>query len=146
MYQTLNAFIGEEMYGEWTLRAMDYGPGDFGMVNNWCLRLTYESIATPVEDGDLPRTLVSEGNFPNPFNPMTTIKFAVPQAGRVDLSVYDVAGRKVATVLNEVMEAGRQSVTWTGRNDAGQTVSSGTYFYRLTAGTETVVGKMLLMK
>jgi subtilisin-like proprotein convertase family protein len=145
-YQSLDGFIGENMLGTWTLRVMDYGQWDYGTVNNWCLRLTYESVATPVGDDLLPRKLAAEGNFPNPFNPMTTIKFAVPKTGMVDLAVYDVAGRKVATVLREVVEAGHQSVTWTGRDDRGQSVASGTYFYRVTSGGETVTGKMLLMK
>nr|MEE4267027.1 C25 family cysteine peptidase [Candidatus Krumholzibacteria bacterium] len=145
-FESLTAFIGEEMFGEWTLRVMDFGPQDYGTVNNWCLRLTYEAVATAAGDEDLPRTLVAEGNHPNPFNPMTTIKFAVPRDGKVDVSVYDVAGRRVAQVLSEVMTAGRQSVTWTGRDDQGQAVASGTYFYRVNAGGETVVGKMLLMK
>jgi subtilisin-like proprotein convertase family protein len=145
-YESLNAFLGEGMSGTWNLHVADVGFMDFGTINSWCLRFTYEAVATPADGSLLPRTLVSEGNFPNPFNPMTTIKFAVPRAGKVDLTVYDVAGRKVATVLSEVLEAGHQSVTWTGRNDRGQAVASGTYFYRVVAGGETVTGKMLLMK
>ena len=145
-YQSLDAFIGEELNGTWTLHAVDVGHMDYGTVNSWCLKFTYEAVATAAGDSQLPRTLVAEGNFPNPFNPMTNIKFAVPRTGKVNLAVYDLAGHRVATVLNEVLEAGHQEVTWTGRDDRGQTVASGTYFYRVTAGGETVTGKMLLMK
>ena len=145
-FQSLDAFIGDPMNGTWTLRATDYGSMDYGTINSWCLKMTYAALATPADGSDLPRTLVTKGNFPNPFNPMTTIKFAVPKDGKVDLAVYDVAGRKIATVLSEVLTAGNQEVTWTGRNDRGQAVASGTYFYRVSAGDETVTGKMLLMK
>ena len=145
-YESLDAFIGEPMQGEWTLRAMDYGPWDTGSVNSFCLRFTYESSVSAAGEDELPRELVATGNFPNPFNPMTTIKFALPSEGRVDVAVYDVAGRKVATVLSEVLSAGFQEVKWQGKDDTGRTVSSGTYFYRVTAGGRTVTGKMLLMK
>jgi subtilisin-like proprotein convertase family protein len=145
-YQSLDAFIGEPIQGEWTLRAMDFGPMDLGHVNNWCLRFTYESNVADTGEDQLPRYLMADGNYPNPFNPMTTIKFALPAEGKVDVSVYDVAGRKVATVLSDVLSAGNQSVVWKGRDDQGRTVSSGTYFYRVSADGKTVVGKMLLMK
>ncbi len=146
-YESLDAFIGEPMQGEWTLRAMDFGPMDFGHVNSWCLRFTYESnVSAAGDESELPRELAAVGNFPNPFNPMTTIKFALPGEGRVDVAVYDVAGRRVATVLDEVLSAGFQEVTWQGKDDLGRTVSSGTYFYRVTSGGQTVTGKMLLMK
>ena len=145
-YQSLDALIGEEMSGAWTLRVMDYGAYDVGTVNSWCLRITYAGSVSPAGEVLLPARLAAEGNFPNPFNPMTKIRFAVPRDGLVDLTVYDVAGRKVATVLREVLTAGTQEVTWTGRDDRGQVAASGTYFYRVSSGGETVTGKMLLMK
>ncbi len=72
-------------------------------------------------------------NYPNPFNPTTTIGFALPQASRVTLRVYDVTGREVRTILAGELGAGFGSVQWDSRNDAGATLSSGVYLYRIEA-------------
>ena len=93
-----------------------------------------------------PRTFDLKANHPNPFNPRTTISFSLPEAQDVLLKVFSVDGRCVATLVNESRAAGVHEVTWTGRNDAGQTVASGTYFYSIKAGPHTQVHKMTLMK
>ncbi len=86
-------------------------------------------------------------NYPNPFNPSTSIEFTVRERSRVTLNVYDVSGKLVRTLLNEDRPAGEQHrVTWDGRNDAGQSVSSGVYFYRLNANDFTQTKKMVLLK
>ncbi len=96
--------------------------------------------------GDLPKTLVLNGAVPNPFNPQTDIKFSLPRAGHVDLNLYDVSGRLVRSLLNDNMAAGAHSVRWSGRDDAGKSVASGTYFMRLVAGGETSVRSMVLIR
>ena len=93
-----------------------------------------------------PKAFSLGANYPNPFNPMTKINFALPEAQDVVLSVYSLDGRKVATLLNETRGAGDHEVIWEGRNDAGQLVASGTYFYRIFAGPYSEVRKMTLMK
>jgi len=85
-------------------------------------------------------------NFPNPFNPMTKISFSLPATQSVELVVYSLDGRRVATLLNETRGAGDHEVVWMGRDDAGRAASSGTYFYRLNAGPYSQVRKMTLMK
>ncbi|HOX24369.1 MAG TPA: FlgD immunoglobulin-like domain containing protein [Candidatus Krumholzibacteria bacterium] len=85
-------------------------------------------------------------NVPNPFNPQTTITFSLPRAGHVHLAVYSVNGRLVATLLDEERQAGLHAVTWSGRDDAGQPVATGTYFYALRAGDFRQVRKMTLAK
>ena len=85
-------------------------------------------------------------NYPNPFNPMTKISFTLPATQAVKLAVYSLDGRRVATLLNETRGPGQHDVVWMGRDDAGHTVSSGTYFYRLDAGEYSQVRKMTLMK
>jgi hypothetical protein len=95
---------------------------------------------------DTPKAFSLGANYPNPFNPMTKISFALPEAQDVALVVYSLDGRKVATLLNETRSAGEHEVVWTGRNDAGQLVASGTYFYKIFAGPYTEVRKMTLMK
>ena len=86
-------------------------------------------------------------NFPNPFNPATTIKYALPQAADVELTVYNVIGQPVRTLVAEHQSAGRYAVEWDATNDGGHSLSSGMYFYRLQAGGEfREVKKMLLLK
>jgi len=85
-------------------------------------------------------------NAPNPFNPSTTIKFTVPYDSEVDLIVYDVAGRRVKTLVKGHMRADFYRVTWDGTNDNGSSVASGVYFYRLRAGKDVMSKKMVLLR
>ena len=85
-------------------------------------------------------------NYPNPFNPVTTISFSMSQPGDVELKVYNVRGQLVRTLVNEPREAGVYEVRWEGRSDAGRDVSSGVYFYRLCTPQHTEVRKALLLK
>jgi len=85
-------------------------------------------------------------NWPNPFNPSTTIRYALPVSQQVTLEVCDVAGRRVVLLVNGKEEAGRHVVEWRGTDATGQTVSSGVYFCNLTTGSENLTRKMLLMR
>lgn len=85
-------------------------------------------------------------NLPNPFNPATTISFTLPNRVQTRLSIYNIAGKQVARLVDQVVEAGFTEITWNGRDDRGNPVSSGGYFYRLTAGKRTLEKKMLLLK
>lgn len=86
-------------------------------------------------------------NFPNPFNPTTTIRFGLPRAANVSLLVYNLLGEKIATLVNdERIDAGYHALIWNGRNAGGVNVPSGVYFYRLQAGTEVFTKKMILVK
>ena len=95
----------------------------------------------------LPAAFSLADNFPNPFNPATTIQYALPQAADVELTVYNVLGQPVRTLVAEHQNAGRYVVEWDATNDNGHSLSSGMYFYRLQAGGEFLkVKKMLLLK
>jgi hypothetical protein len=86
-------------------------------------------------------------NFPNPFNPETTIKYNVAQGGSVSLRIYNVVGQVVRTLVAEQQSAGRYTVRWNGTDDRGVSVSSGIYFYQITAGSEFQdVKKLMLLK
>ncbi|RMF54336.1 MAG: T9SS C-terminal target domain-containing protein [Calditrichaeota bacterium] len=98
------------------------------------------------EEQTLPQAFVLKQNYPNPFNPVTTIEFSLPHASRITLYVYDVAGRKVKTLVNGNLPAGNHTVKWDGTNDAGQPVAGGVYLYRIQADRIVQVRKMLLMK
>jgi hypothetical protein len=98
-------------------------------------------------DVRVPRTALElTQNQPNPFNPSTRITFALPEAGFADVSVFDVSGKRVATLLSGLRRAGRATVEWNGLDDRGNAVGSGIYFCRLTAGGQTRTIKMVLMK
>ena len=104
---------------------------------------------TGIEDnGDRSRPAGYEliGNFPNPFNPQTDIKFQAPEAGNVRIDVYNIAGQLVKTVLDEYITAGIKTITWDGTNANGNAVNSGVYFYKMTAGNVVLTNKMVLVK
>jgi hypothetical protein len=87
-----------------------------------------------------------EPNFPNPFNPSTSIRYEVAASGRATLRVYDVSGRLVRTLVDRVHPAGVFEARWDGHNHAGQPVSSGVYFYQLKATGFEQTRKMVLLK
>lgn len=85
-------------------------------------------------------------NHPNPFWPETQIGFDLPRAGRTEIRIHDARGRLVRTLVNEKRPAGRQSVTWDGRDESGRELSSGVYFYSLTAPGVDENRRMILVK
>jgi hypothetical protein len=89
---------------------------------------------------------IATWNQPNPFNAGTTINYLMGEGGHVNLTVYNILGQEVATLVNSEQEAGRYSTVWDGRNASGAKVSSGMYLYRLQVGSETVTRKMLLLR
>ncbi len=103
---------------------------------------------TDVDDigGILPTAFTLDQNFPNPFNPTTTIEFDLPKASYVTLSVYNVLGQKVTDLVNTTLGAGRKRVEWDGTDGAGRTVESGVYFYRISADGFSMTRKMMLLK
>ena len=145
-YGVLDRFIGEGIYGTWRLHAEDCGPYDQGVINRWGLRITYAAGLTGVDDDQLPAVLTLEGNHPNPFNPSTAILFALPQSGPVELSVFDLAGRRIAVLVNEVRRAGRHEAVWDGRDVTGRAVATGTYFYQLKTDNFSKTRKLMLLK
>lgn len=107
-------------------------------------------IITGVEDTEelitTPQALSLYQNFPNPFNPLTTISFDLPYTERVKLSIYDVQGRLVKTLVDESRLAGKHAVTWNGRNNRGTKVKSGVYFLRLDTVRGAQTRKIVLIR
>ena len=85
-------------------------------------------------------------NYPNPFNPTTTIDYSIPEAGNVELVIFNMAGQKVRTLVSEKQDAAYYKVVWDGRNENGESVASGLYFYRLASGNFNKIEKMTLIK
>jgi hypothetical protein len=85
-------------------------------------------------------------NYPNPFNPTTTIVFSVPERGRAKIVVYDLAGREVDVLVDRVFTSGEYQAMWDGKNRIGEQVVSGVYFARITVNDYTAVTKMVLLR
>ena len=109
-----------------------------------------EVSATPhiVSNEDEPVTLKTElvGNYPNPFNPSTTIKFSVAHESNIRVDIYNVKGQKIKTLIDTQLNAGEYKVTWNGKDDNNSDVSSGFYFYRMQTNEYVAIKKMMLMK
>jgi hypothetical protein len=105
-------------------------------------------FTTSVEEEPIehPKTFVLFQNYPNPFNPQTIIEYVLPKNTYVRLTLYNILGQKVKTLIDEYQSAGHRTKLWDGRDDKGNEVASGIYFYRLDAGGFTQVKKMLLLK
>ncbi|MBN1163211.1 MAG: T9SS type A sorting domain-containing protein [Candidatus Krumholzibacteriota bacterium] len=104
------------------------------------------SQITGEEEPKNPAAAYLRQNFPNPFNPSTTIEFGLERRSSVSLGVYDAAGRLVRVILDEERPSGRYEEVWDGRDGGGRAVSSGVYFYRLETGSLTRTRKMILLK
>lgn len=100
----------------------------------------------PVDGAGLPTKFGMSQNYPNPFNPSTNINFDLPKKSEVKLSVFNILGQEVKTLINKSMEAGSFIVDWDGTTDGGVHVSSGVYFYRLVAGDFVSTKKMMMLK
>ncbi len=87
-----------------------------------------------------------DANYPNPFNPTTTISFSIPKDDKVELKVYNIKGQLVKTLVNDHLEAGMHKAVWNGDNQLGKSVSSGIYLYRLESCGKSKAQKMLLLK
>ena len=85
-------------------------------------------------------------NYPNPFNPITTLRYDLPEATNVTITVYDMMGRKVKNLINTNQNSGYKSVIWNGTNDNGEMVSGGMYFYSIKTNTFSQTKKMVLLK
>ncbi len=108
------------------------------------------SLITPTaveetRESGIPRTFQLLQNYPNPFNPNTVIQYALPEPGHVELSIYNVLGHRIRTLVDRYQEAGGYAVEWNGRNARGMGLSAGVYFYRLKAGAYETSGKMAIV-
>lgn len=119
--------------------------GDAGLNSNLMIHAVVDTawvvVGIDTRDNQIPSEFALSQNYPNPFNPTTTIHYSVPKSGQVNLAVYDINGRLINELVNEVQDAGNYRVTVDGHN-----ISSGVYFYRLTSGSFSMTKKMTLVK
>jgi len=116
---------------------------DVGLVQRWI-----KSKVTGVNENysTIPEKYNLLQNYPNPFNPSTTISFDLPKISNVKIEIYNSLGQKIKTLLNSTLEPGNHKVVWNGRDDYGNNVSSGIYFYSLKSDNITISKKMMLIK
>jgi len=110
-------------------------------ILNYFGQTTIDPVDVPAVPAHLQATA-----YPNPFNPRTTIEYAMPQAGELQIRIYDLRGGLVQTVLDEQVAAGTGTVVWDGTDRRAQIVAAGAYFYEVRAPHDTVVGKLMLIK
>ena len=94
----------------------------------------------------LPKTFALHQNYPNPFNPVTTLRYDLPEKSLVNITIYDLLGRQVTTLINQTQDAGYKSVIWDATNDYGKPVSAGIYLYQIHTGQYISTKKMVLLK
>jgi hypothetical protein len=145
-------FVEDEFNGSITIGFKSRGMNkdlDFELVN---AGVSIDNVISAVNDVEklsvkaVPAAYSLAQNYPNPFNPTTTIEYSIPESGHVELAIFNLAGQKVRTLVNEQQTASYQKVVWDARNDMGETVGAGLYFYKLVSGNFSKIQKMTLIK
>jgi M6 family metalloprotease-like protein len=135
--------LNGETPGKYDIVLTNPGDGAFMVAD------TFEVLDTGTGTGQTPqapRDFALKQNYPNPFNPVTTIPFDIRERVHVTLEIYNIRGQVVRTLVDETLDARSYGIPWNGRNDTGQAVSTGVYFYKLVAGDFQDVRKLVLMK
>ena len=104
------------------------------------------SVGVDNRSETFPQGFVLEQNFPNPFNPSTTLRYELPEDGLVNVTIYDMMGRHISTLVSSQQTAGYKSIQWNATNDFGKPVSAGVYLYQIQAGEFVQTKKMVLLK
>jgi len=141
--------IDEAVFWVYNEYACPRGTPLLGEDGRWCTKLgPFRVTTTPTGVPNTPdnRDLTLDQNYPNPFNPTTSIRFSLTVGEYVSISVYDVRGRLVSTLVDGMLPPGDNFVMWDGTNHTGAEVGTGVYFYRLTAGGFEQTRKMMLLK
>jgi len=105
-----------------------------------------EHIQTNIDEIIVPVKTELTGNYPNPFNPTTTISFSTKEAGYVSINIYNMKGQLVKTLVNKQLDAAYYDIVWNGKDNSDKSVSSGIYFYKMKSNNYTATKKMILMK
>jgi hypothetical protein len=149
-YSDLYAFITDsagltQLHVSWNIHTTDgwdvtpssNGPWTFTMDAGWMLS---------TEEELLPEVFALHNNYPNPFNPITNIRYDIPEVSDVRIDIYNLAGQRVRTLVSREHQPGRYRIKWNATNDFGSPVASGMYIYRIHAKDFVSVKKLLLMK
>ena len=112
----------------------------------WSEIFEYDDIVAVGDERVIPETYDLSANYPNPFNPTTTINYQVPKTAHVKIVIFNLLGQKVATLVDDELVAGFHSTQFNGLTDRGRQLSSGIYFYRMTTGDFSKTQKMMFLK
>ena len=147
-YQDLAELIGmlgqTSISGDWTVFTTD--SVDTTISNDvWNILIDAGGVLS-IHGDIIPEVYALHQNYPNPFNPTTILRYDLPEDTQVNITIYDIMGREVRTLVNNQQSAGYKSVVWDATNDLGQPVSAGMYLYRISAEEFVQVKKMVLLK
>ena len=131
---------------EWTVHVTDgidtveanNAPFTITIDGGWAMNASAEAL--------IPEVFALHQNYPNPFNPVTTLRYDLPENNLVNITIYDMMGREVKTLVNQTQDAGYKSIIWNATNDYGKPVSAGIYLYQIQAGKYISTKKMVLLK
>jgi len=138
--------VNDKSYGIYS-GSMGLGSSTEGADLYYCaVKVVVEGVGTTEETIPKPQAISLSQNYPNPFNPTTTIEFNLNKQGKVNLSVYNIKGQKVKTLVNDIRQSGKNTVVWNGVDDNNNPVASGVYFYKIEAAGSAEVKKMILIK
>jgi hypothetical protein len=141
-HRPLSQFNGVTAAGSWVLEIHDRATGNTGMFNAWSITIQLRDVIGIQQiNTDIPKKFTLSQNYPNPFNPMTKIKFNVPKSSNVNITVFDVLGRHITTLVNEKLNAGSYETEWNANNMPG-----GVYFYKIETESYSETKKMVLVK
>ena len=129
------------------LNFIDIGDQNYLLVTQLeCISVyEYEIVFSAVND-ELISISPQLTNYPNPFNPTTTISFSLPNEQKIELTIYNIKGQKVKTLMDCYTSPGEFELIWNGKDDNGKRVCSGVYFYKLRTQNNEIIRKMLLLK
>ncbi|MFC1483700.1 T9SS type A sorting domain-containing protein [Candidatus Neomarinimicrobiota bacterium] len=132
--------------GVWTIEARDQADTTDAANGPFTLNIDARAVLGVNGNGLIPEVYALHPNYPNPFNPSTTIRYDLPEAAEVMLVIYDLLGREIVQLVQDRMEAGYQQIIWNGRAANGRDVPSGIYIARMTTSEYTKSMKMVLLK
>ena len=165
-YPANTHFIMNDESGEYTLIEYELGDGlvlttgitldspnndniFFQILTNmidYSINQSVDLVSIKPTDESLPGAIKLHAAYPNPFNPITTLRYDLPENSLVNITIYDMLGRQVKTLINQTQDAGFKSVIWDATNDYGKPVSAGVYLYQIQAGEFVQTKKMVLLK
>ena len=128
---------------DWVADSVNYTAAFFNSMDN-CIEACF--IASNDEINQLPHAFNLYNNYPNPFNPVTTLRYDLPEDALVNITIYDIMGRIVRTLINSQQNAGFKSIQWNANNDAGSPLSAGLYLYKVETDNFVQTRKMILLK
>lgn len=142
----LSAYAGETIMFRFRFASDEYVGMEGWYIDDVSITFDMSQAQEAAYDRGLPSDFALRQNAPNPFNPMTVIRYELPMDARVKIDVYNVAGKLVRTIVDEPVEAGYGRAVWDGRDDGGRRVASGVYMYRMIAGDFVSKRRMVLLK